>query len=666
MDSGTQEASFSDTPTGWAQRIAAEFSSARKALEEWHKEALESIRAYLNEKGPLGGKPSRFSVYTADTQTQEAILFGNPPKVTVTRRYADAQDDIARVAGEIQERLLNAEIEGHSDTLAKAVGHAHWERQVPGFGLCKVRYDIGETEIVPGQDAKLHPETGAELSPAVPPTERRPNEQVETDWVHWNDALWGACRVPGEIPWMAFASDISRKQASKRFGDEVANALPVKGRNKAAEESKAASPWDRIRLWEVWMKEEELVFFFVEGAQEVLSPVGIEVAPNGGQPDPLGLEGFFPCPTPMMANLTTSKLVPKPDYALHKPLYEDIDRLARRIAILEDSLKLRGAYNKDNIGLKQLLADGDNAELVPVDNWATFTEKGGLAGAVSWLPLEQIAATITALQGRMTEKVDQLRQLTGMADIMRGQAEEGGATATEQRIKARFGSVRMTRRQKELASFVSDLQRLRAEVMAKQFDESTYLARCNCENTPDADKAVAAIQFLKSNFAKYRIEVKPETISMTDFDALKRERTEMVGAIAEFMTAAAPISQAVPGSMPYLLQILQWLLAALPGASEIEAVIDQAIASAEQMGQQQQGPQQPDPKIVAQQLKNQGDMAKVQAELQADVQREQVKVQADAQREQDQATWNVREAEQKHAIVMADRALNPKPNGGAE
>jgi hypothetical protein len=44
--------------------------------------------------------------------------------------------------------------------------------------------------------------------------------------------------------------------------------------------------------------------------------------------DPLGLEGFFPCPRPVYATLTNDKLVPVPDYTLYQDQANDLDTLS--------------------------------------------------------------------------------------------------------------------------------------------------------------------------------------------------------------------------------------------------------------------------------------------------------------------------------------------------
>lgn len=658
MSEPTSEEQFTDTPTGWAARFKTEFASARKALEPWHKEAREALDAYL-------GKGKKCGIYTADSQTQEAMLYGELPQVGVSRRFADAKDDVARVGAEIQERILNSDIETREDGFARSLAHVTHDRQHAGFGLARVRYERGEPVVSEAQPAQLGPPdpmTGVapELAPAVPATQTFPNEQAETDYVHWQDFLYPVCRTWEEVPWIAFGNDLSPKDVERRFGPEVAKALPVPGKSK--EDGKAPTPWTRFRVWEVWVKEERQVFFFCEGYDSVLVPVGVAAGENGGIPDPLKLKKFWPCPEPIIANTDTRQLLPKPDYALYKTRYESIDTLDERIDMLEEAVRVVGAYDKSNTALATMLS-GDSMRMIPVDNWAMLAEKGGIKGVVDWFPLEQVVNALSVLRDMRAEKVDSLRQLTGMADIMRGQASEVGTTATADRITARFASVRMQKRQKELARFATDLQQLRAEVMALHFDESTYLARCNCENTNDAQVAPQAVKLLKSEFSKYRIEVKPEAISMTDFDALKQERTEVIVAISQFMQGVQPIVQALPAALPMVLGILQWMVAGIRGGGDIESLLDAAIAKANEAAQQPQQAQ-PDPKLAQISAKSQADMQKADKDLQNDIVRAQVEVVAERQKQAAQSEFNIAEAKAKQALTPPKPQTNGAPRDG--
>lgn len=637
MATDNQETTFEETPRGHAQRLAVEFAAARRELEKWHSTGERVLKRFRDEREARDNGDTRWNFFSANIITQRAMLYGRTPAVSVTRRFADAQDDVARVAGEMLERLLNSDIERDTDSYRLALQYALDDRLLPGLGNVRVRYvvDFEKKEVA----AKLHPETGAELAPGYS-QEGKSREDVETDYVHWKDQLWSPSRVFGEVRWWAFRAEMSRQQLVERFGEEVGKVVPLNAKRLGASEkdgdAQRHNPWGRAEVWEVWDKESRRVLWYVEGYSQTLDE----------KEDPLGLEGFWPFPRPMLANVTTSSLVPRPDFALAQDLYDELDVVSTRITLLERAIRVAGVYNKENSALKRLVSEAAQNELIPVDNWAAFAEKGGVKGAVDWLPLEQIVTALTALRDYRRELKDGLYEITGMSDIMRGQASDVGTTATEQSIKAKFGSVRVQSLQDEFARFASDVQKLKAEIISKHFDANTILERSNIRFTPDAQLAQQAVELVKSELACYRVEVKPESVSMTDFAALKQERMEVMAGISTFLQAAAPIAQAVPGSMPFLLQMLQWAVAGLKGSSGIEGVLDQAI-TASQAAQQQQAAQpqtqQPDPKVQAAQLKAQADIQKSDKELQADLIRYQAEARLEEAKQRTQTEWNVKE-----------------------
>lgn len=655
MDAAQQQ-DFEDSPQGWAKRWQAELKAARASVEKWHEQGAKINKRFRDERESRDNGDTRWNLFTSTVETKLATLYGQTPKVSVSRRFSDAADDAARVAATMLERALNSDIEKDSDTFAQALQYALEDRLLPGLGLVRVRY-VAEFETVPPVPAQVDPVTGMVLAPEVPATERKTYECVETDYVHWRDFLWSPSRVWHEARWIAFRAEMSRAELVRRFGEEVGRAVPLNAKGRAGEDDgteKKPTPWDRAEVWEVWDKETRTVYWYVEGYPAILD----------SKPDPLGLQGFWPCPRPLLANVTTSTTVPRPDFVLAQDFYDEIDLVSTRITLLERAIRVAGVYDKSNDGVKRLLSETGQNELIPVDNWAAFAEKGAMRGAVDWLPLEQVSTALTALRDYRRELVDALYQVTGMADVMRG-ASDPRETAAAQGIKARFGSVRLQRLQDEVARFASDVQRLKAEIISKHYDAATLVAASNVERTPDAPLAGQAVELVKSRLAEYRVEVKPEAVSLTDFAALKAERLEVIGGISTFLQAAAPLAQAVPGSMPYLLQILQWSVAGLKGGSGIESVLDQAIAAAQKAPPPgQDGQQQPDGKLLAQQLKGQQELAKVQAESQARMQEIAAEVQADEMRERNQMTYNVREAAAKQQISEAARAARPQGNGG--
>lgn len=650
-----EQLGFRDTPQDWARLWKVELDAACKRLEKWWEQGQKIDDRFRDERDMRCKGDTRMNLFSSDVETKEAMIYGQIPKVSVSRRFADAQDDIARVAGEALERMLNSDIERDDDTYAEALTYAFQDRLLPGLSQARVRY-VAQFQTVE-VEAQVDAATGAVLAEGYS-EESKVYEDVETNYVHWRDFLWSPARIWPEVRWVAFRAEMSRPELINMFGEEIGRALPLNaGRAKNQKyEDRKDEPWHRAEVWEIWSKEHRRVFHFVDGWATILFPVD-----NPEGEDPLGLTGFFPCPRPIMANVTTSKLVPRPDFVLAQDQYDEIDLISTRITLLQRAIAVKGLYDRSaGASVGRLINEANRNELLPVENWALFAEKGGIKGQIDWLPLEQITNALTVLRDYRTELIDQQRQITGMSDIMRGQAATAGTSATEQAIKAKFGSVRMQRLQDEFARFATDLQKLKAEIIAKHFDTQTILQRCNCQFTADAEIAPQAVEFLKSDMAQYRIEVKAESVSLQDFAALKQERTEVVGAVAQYLTSASTVAQSMPGSTPYLLEILQSLVAGLRGSADIEGILDRAIQAAQQQAQQAQGqPPPPDPKIVAAQIKQQGDMAKEQQKLQSDLTRIQAEVQADTVREQTQAEWNTREAANKamlqHALKQREK-----------
>jgi hypothetical protein len=645
----------SESSAARANHWQAELSAAHRDVEKWHTQGGKVVKRFLDERDEtkLEGD-TRWNLFTTNVETQMATLYGQTPRVSVSRRHADAQDDVARVASEMLERLLNSDIEKDGDSFAEALQYALEDRLLPGFGQLRVRYVV-DMDAVPETPAQVDPRTGRELAPAIPAGEKKANERVETDYVHWRDFRWSPARTWGEVRWVAFKAQMSREALVERFGEEIGKAVPLNAKRPTGSDApEKPTPWSRADVWEVWDKEKREVIWYVEGFGQLLDT----------KEDPLGLEGFWPCPRPMLSLATTTSMVPKPAFVIAQDLYDEVDNLSTRIRLLTDAVRVAGVYDKANVGVKDLLSTGANNALIPVDSWALFSEKGGIKGAVDWLPLEQIVNAITFLsQQRMVAK-DALYEVTGMADIMRGAASAAGASATEQSIKAKFGSVRLQRMQDEFARFASDVQRLKAEVVARHFDEATIIECSNVAHTPDAAAAGQAAALIKSGRSAYRVEVKPEAISLQDFSALKSEAMEVLGSLATFLQAMGPLAQQMPGSMPYLLQILQWSFSRVRGASSIEGVLDQAIAAAQQQAQQPQAAQPPSPeqmKLQTQQLKGQQDLAKEDKKLQNALVLKQADVAAHAAQEQTQAEWNTREAAAKANISAATRAPGGMP-----
>lgn len=624
---------FDDNPEGWQHRWTVEMDSSDRELSNWHKRGDKVIRRYVDEReaSPGAGSTSeekRLNLFSANIQTTRALLYAQQPKVGVERRFSDPSDDPARVAGEILQRLLNTDIERDSDTYTSALFHALDDWLLPGLGNIRLRYEATFKTLTPDKEQAEpqemeDPHDLEEAAGTEDPEEEKTGENIDYDYAHWRDQRWSPCRHFGEVRWWAFKADMTRDALRKRFKgaltDAEIDAIPLDAKEKNSErwDAQTNNPWSRAEVWEIWSKDTREVFWWVRGAAKILDR----------RPDPYGLDGFFPFPEPLFANLTTSKLVPVPDFTLAQDQYDEIDEVSTRITLLEKALVVRGVYDKTANEVQNLLSATRTNDMIPIENFAMFAEKGGLKGSVDWFPVEMVVNVMDKLREYRTELIALSYQVTGMSDIMRGQSS-GTTTATEQSIKAKFAGVRMQSKQQEFARFASDLQKLKAEMIAKHYDAATIIKGANTQYMlgVDASNIMAAVQMIKDDVYQYRVEVKPDAISMADYTAVKQERSEMLTAVGTFLQSSLPVMQALPQLAPALLQMLQWALAGFKGEATIEGVIDQAISKIQRDMAQPKPPPPPPPEVqkaqmdmqIAQQT-HQMDMQKSMVELQATV-----------------------------------------------
>jgi len=645
---------FEKTPEGWQKRWDVELTASEKALREWIKDGEEVVKRFVDARGDTRRDgETRINLFSANIQTLRSLLYGKTPQVDVKRRFADPNDNEARVAAEILQRLLNTDIERDDDTYAASLENALDDRLLPGLGVVRCRYvaDFRQRTIEP----VLEEETGEELAPGYT-KEEKTHEDVEIDYFHWRDFRWSPCRTWNEVRWIAFGTQMTRDQLAKRFGEEKAEKIPLneKGKNRADEfDSDKNNPWARAMVWEVWNKEDRRIYWFVKGNEEILDQ----------KDDILGLDGFWPCPRPMFANATTMKLIPTPDFKIAQDIYNEIDDISTRITLLERAVAVRGVYDKTHEGVKRLISEAVMNELIPIDDFSMFKERGGLQSVVDWLPLDMVVGALDKLRDYRNELIQLLYQITGMSDIMRGEAADKNATATEQAIKAKFASTRVQAFQNEFARFASDTQVIKAEIIAKFFDPQTIFDRANVQYMFGTDQALAAraIRIIKSDIAQYRIEVKPEAVAMQDMASIKEERSAFLLAIAQFMQSTAPLTAQAPWAAPFFLHMLQWAMAGFRGGSTIEGVLDQFILQAQQMAQQAMSqPPPPDPKLQAAQVKAQAEGQKAQAGIMqsvVDAKTHVAKTQMDLQAHQAKTAVDMQKAQMDQQNAVLDHYL---------
>lgn len=616
------------TPTGWHKFWQSEMEACEKRLRSFTKQGNAVNDRFLDERkgnndfnSAHSDTPSKLNFFYTNVSTLQAMLYGSTPQIDVSREHHDPDDDVARVAALMYQRILQADVAASGEDFPTALKAALLDRLLPGLGVCRVRYDVETEKVTTLNPMTMQPEEIEQVS----------YENAPVDYVHWQDFRWGWARTWAEIPWMAFRAFLTKTEAKERFGAKIAKGLEYKQQLPTGTENKdetydtdQKNNVQKAEIWEIWSKQDAKVFWWSQGADIILD----------AEDDPLQLDGFWPIPRPMTANITTSLYIPRADYIMSQDLYNEIDELQSRVSTITRAVKVVGVYDKsssDSVG--RMLKEGVENDLIPVDNWAMFAEKGGLKGTIDWFPVDMVVGTLQTLIQIRDQTIELLYQVTGMSDILRGANTDQYTSDGTNQLKAKFGSIRVQALQDEFARFAGDLEALKTEVISKHYQPGSIIKQSSAEYLPNADldKVQPALQLMQSPEIKWRVNIRPESIAMVDYAQLKSERTEFLTAMATYIQSAQAAVQAVPGSLPILLEMLKWGMAGFKGSNYLEGTMDQAIDMAKKappQGEKDDGKaQEGQIKLQIEQLKAQVAQQKAQAEQQ----KIQMKAQADMQ-----------------------------------
>ena len=150
--------------------------------------------------------------------------------------------------------------------------------------------------------------------------------------------------------------------------------------------------------------------------------------------------------------------------------------LTGRIHALSDALEAKGFYPAGGAEIADAVqaaikTNTPGRVLVPISNWAAF---GGSKEVIIWLPIDMIAQTITALVALRKQVIEDIYQIMGLSDIMRG-ATDPDETLGAQQLKTQYGSTRIRDKQQELVRLARDLVEITAEIITEKFDAVTII-----------------------------------------------------------------------------------------------------------------------------------------------------------------------------------------------
>ena len=599
---------------------------------KWSARTKKIIKRYRDDtRGQTLTESAKFNILWSNVQTLTPAVYAKLPKADVSRRFGD-NDQVGRVASQLLERAIDFEIEHYHD-FRNTMRYCVEDRFLGGRGQAWARY---EPHVRPQgiEDDGLQVTEDVESGELADVPEEIDYERAPVDYVHWRDFGHSQARTWEEVSQVWRWVYMTREALVERFGDEMARRIPLdQGPEPLNAYNESKRTYNRAKICELWDKETQKVYWFCKGMPQMIDV----------RDDPLGLEGFFPCPKPLYATTTSDTLVPVPDFVLYQDQAMELDILSDRIDGLVKALRVRGVYDASQPALQRLLTEGDNNALIPVDKWMAFSEKGGLKGSIDLLPLDTLANALLNCYRAREDIKSQIYEITGISDIIRG-TSFASETATAQQIKGQYAGLRLRSMQEDVALYASEIIKLKAQVMCLHFQPDTILAYAAAAQMTPSDQQLIpqAMQLLRDKpLRNFRVDIAADSLVMLDENQNKQDRMQFLQAFGGFLAQALPVGQASPQMVPMMMELLRFGMQAFKAARPIEGQIDATLQQLQQAAMQQQPDGEQQGKQAELQQKGQLEQGRLQmeaalqqAKLQQQMQMEQLKNQTKLQMEQ--------------------------------
>jgi hypothetical protein len=619
--------------------------------KEWRTDAEKAEGVYQSKEG---SRNREFNIFHANIETIVPALYNSTPIPDVRRRFAD-KDPVGKVVSDIIERSLSFSVDTYDfdGTMHATIK----DSEITDRGVARVRYTPFFATNEAGEETLSYAE-------------------VTCEHVPWRDFRRGPGRFWGEVPWEAFRHYLSKDEIAKLIDGTGINIedIPLNYSSDGSTDKKERDPkadvFKRGMVWEIWDRDSKKVLFICQDYHDRILKT---------EDDPLQLTKFFPTPKPLQAIEQTASLVPVTPLRIYESLVDELNIVTRRITKLIKTLRPRGLYGGNALDIKAA-AEAEDGELAPATDAMAFLQAGGLDKAISWYPLDPTTKAIQTLYEQREAIKQTIYEVTGIADILRGSTDPG-ETLGAQQLKAQWGSLRIQRRQSEVARFARELFELKAEIMATKFDwplltkmtgielpsqEQKQTVQALMQQVQQAQQAgqeippqIAAqaeqaqkivssptqeevMQLLQDDISRnYRIDIESDSTIRNDLTRNQQTMNLFLQGTAQFGQAMGPIIMADAAMKPVVMEIYGAFARQFKLGRQAEDAIEAATEQAQKTKDQ---PPPEDPKIQAEKMK--AEIAKQKADMDAQAQQQKM------QFEQQKAQMDLQAAQQKHEMEL--------------
>ena len=328
-------------------------------------------------------------------------------------------------------------------------------------------------------------------------------------------------------------------------------------------------------------------------------------------------------------------MVPTPDYLQYAKLADQLDDLTERIDSLISAVQVRGIYDSTMEQLASLLATdtGQNA-MYPVDNMAAYLGKGStgstIQNVVQFLPIDMIAAVLAQLYQAREVAKQNLFEISGISDIVRGQLQNKYERLGQTEIKGEYAGRRGGTRRRKMNRCVRDTLRLKAEIIIEYFSDATFRALSGFDQMPDTIRILKAagddgekiveeiwtrvLGLLRDERERgFRIDIETDSTIALDDQEEVGQRIEFLKVVGDFFERSLATMQAFPVLTPLVGEITLFAVRSFRAGRGLESAFEDATRKLQmevEQAQKQEPP--PDPAQVKAEMDAQGAEQKLQ------------------------------------------------------
>lgn len=468
------------SPRWWKSQLTDSAERRKKFIEL----AEESIRVYNAQKqiGMLNDVERRLNVWWYCNQTLLPAYFSSTPRAEVNTRKRTGGIPY-QLGSVVLERNIQYAMDVHFDFHLVGLNAALqllltgqsvlWARYIPTFETVLQEIALikdptgmlidGEGKPYDGDTSNLQSGPGGIMLSSLE-VERKVDEKAILEVVQYSDYDCSDARNESEIEWQSRRAYLDRAEAEEKFGKEVAKDLTYDSYPEVIKKDIARKDdkfEGKAELYEVWCQATGKVYWMQKGGDKSV----LEVSDP-----PTKFDKFYPCSV-IRQTADPDSVVPVSDYAHVKDQILEVERLTTRIHAVTQAIRTNQLYDATLGNQVEQLYTGD-LKVIPVTNWPSYKQRGGLANGIESLNIEPYINALNVLQGARQTALQQLYETLKVSDLLRGTSDQY-KSATANRLENQWSSLGLIVRQNMFAKFISDAVANLGTIIAEQFEPET-------------------------------------------------------------------------------------------------------------------------------------------------------------------------------------------------